>query len=246
MSSRSPQYSVAVTRLDDPDLVAREYSTVERLSLRRLDSTGWLNNYEPIVTLLRAIAEVTPDRVLDAGCGDGQIAALVSAREVVCVDQSEAAVKAVRARGLQAEQAEIAELPFDDDRFDLVMCNWTLYHLPDLDGGLAEIVRVLRPGGRFVGCYNRERHLHELWAAVEYESAEDAFNAGNGGDALARHFPSVERRDTDGEVMWESPAALGAYLDAFAEMIGPLTAPAGPYPFRASRRNCVFVADQTC
>ena len=33
------------------------------------------------------------------------------------------------------------------------------------------------------------------------------------------------------------------FLDAFAEMLGPLSAPAGPYPFRATRRNCVLVAD---
>jgi hypothetical protein len=52
------------------DLVAREYATTERLSMRRLDRTGWLHGEdEPWVVALRALAEVRPTRVLDAGCG---------------------------------------------------------------------------------------------------------------------------------------------------------------------------------
>jgi len=198
---------------------------------------------EPIETVLRAIAEVRPARVLDAGCGSGGIAALLTAPEVVCVDQSAAAVEATSQRGLDALQADIEELPFADGSFDVVMSNWTLYHLPDLGRGVREIARVLRPGGRFVGAYNRAGHLEELWQAIGHKWPLDTFDGESGTDVLRGHFSIVERRDTGGEVLWESRQALAAYLDAYSEMVGPLTAPDGPYPFRASRRNCVFVAD---
>lgn len=230
--------------LDDPDLVAREYASLDRLERRRLDRTAWLRRGdEPIATVLSSIAEGRPRDVLDAGCGNGRTAALISAPRVVCVDLSTAAVEAARSRGLEALQADIEELPFEDASFDVVMSNWTLYHLPDLDRGLGEIARVLRPGGRLVGAYNRAGHLEELWRAVGHQWPPDTFDGENGGDVLRRHFKSVERRDTDGEVLWETRDVLAAYLDAFSELVGrPLTAPDRRYPFRASRRNCVFVA----
>jgi SAM-dependent methyltransferase len=192
--------------------------------------------------LLSAVAAARPQRVLDAGCGDGSIAALVAAPEVVCVDQSEASVAAARARGLDAGVADIAQLPFPSSSFDVVMSNWTLYHLADVDGGLREIARVLRPGGRFVGAYNHPDHLAELWQAVSQVWPSVSFDAHTGEQALRRHFQVVERHDTDGAVLWEDADAVAAYLDAYREITGPLTPPPGPYPFRASRRNCVFVA----
>jgi SAM-dependent methyltransferase len=167
---------------------------------------------------------------------------LVTAPEVVCIDQSQAAVEASQELGLEALQGNLQQLPFDDASFDVVMCNWVLYHVPDLDRALREIARVLAPAGRFVGVYNRPGHLAELWAAIGFEWPAETFNGENGRSALQRHFSFVERRDTGGEVQWESIDALAAYLDAFSEMVGPLQPPAGPYPFHASRRNCVFVA----
>jgi SAM-dependent methyltransferase len=227
-------------RIDDPDLVAREYSTVERLARRRLDRTGWLRGFEPVATMLAAVAEARPRRVLDAGCGTGEIAELVSAQTVVCVDLSPAAVEAARSRGLDARLADVQALPFGDGEFDIVLGNWMLYHVPDLELGLAEIARVLRPGGRFVGCYNRDCHLGELWSLVH-----PPFTRGDDlQEPLGRSFTRVETRDTDGEVTWLAREDLQEYLDTYVELAGPLTAPAGPYPFAATRRNRVWVAER--
>ena len=48
--------------------------------------------------------------------------------------------------------------------FDTVVAAWMLYHVPDLDRGLAEIARVLTPGGRLVAVTNSELHLEEARA----------------------------------------------------------------------------------
>jgi SAM-dependent methyltransferase len=210
--------------------------------MRRLDATAIVDDDEPLATLRAAVQEALPTSVLDAGSGDGEIASIVAGPNVICVDRSAAAVEAARSRGLEAHGAAMEELPFPDESFDVVMSNWTLYHLADLDRGLAEIARVLRPGGRFVGAYNRDGHLEELWAAVRYEPPQASFDGEHGAGALRRHFASVERRDTDGTVEWPTREALQTYLDAYAELAGALVAPADAYPFRASRRNCIFVA----
>ena len=46
-------------------------------------------------------------------------------------------------------RATAQALPFADESFDVVSCRGALHNFPDLDGALAEIARVLRPGGRF-------------------------------------------------------------------------------------------------
>jgi ubiquinone/menaquinone biosynthesis C-methylase UbiE len=50
-------------------------------------------------------------------------------------------------------------LPYADSSFDLVCCSWVLEHLPDSTRGLAEVVRVLTIGGRFVFLAPNAHHL---------------------------------------------------------------------------------------
>lgn len=226
--------------LSDADMLAREYSTSDRLESRRHDMTGWLRGDEAWSEALAAIAEAHPRSVLDAGCGDGLFARQVAAPTVIGADASEAMVERARSRGIDARRGRIESLPFADGAFDVVVCNWVLYHLADLETGVAELARVLRPGGRFVGIYNRDGHMEELWSRIRPEEAEgDDYS-----DVLGGHFARVEERDTEAYTLWETSADLQAFLDAFVEMLGPLEAPAGPYPFKVTRRNRVYVAEK--
>ena len=229
--------------IDDPDLVRREYSTLDRFHDRRLDRTGWIRGLDEFDGLMEAVAEVRPRRVLDAGAGNGDYAAVIAAPEVVCVDQSEASVEACRARGLDAQVADIAALPFADGEFDVVICNHVLYHLPNRDKGIAELARVLKPGGRFVGIYNFKDHLAEVFDRVA-PGVDDVFDCETGAQELVRRFSRVECRPTEGSVVWLAREDLQRYLDAYSEMLGPLTAPEEPYPFIARRHNCVLIADK--
>ena len=103
--------------LRDQGLVSREYATLERLQMRRLDRTGWLSGGDdPWLLALAAIAEKHPRRVLDAGCGAGAFATLIAAPEVTCIDSSPAAVAEAEERGLHALVADIQQLPFADGR----------------------------------------------------------------------------------------------------------------------------------
>jgi len=234
-----------VKKLSDRDLVAHEYGTIDRLAMRRLDRTAWMGGEdEPWLHALTAIAEVRPTRILDAGCGTGDFAALLTAPDVRCIDLSPAAVDAARAKGLRADVADIQNLPFPDGSFDVAVANWVLYHVHDRARAIAELARVLTPTGRFVGCYNARGHLQELWSRVAVAASADDFSADNGPAALQRSFRQVQVREAHGQVLWETRERLQTYLDAYHQLYGSLTAPAAPYPFRATRRNVVLVADR--
>jgi SAM-dependent methyltransferase len=220
-------------------MLAREYATSERLERRRTHVTGWLQGEEAWDEALAAIAETRPRRVLDAGCGDGLFTRVIAAPEVVGIDSAPAMVTRARERGVDARAGDIQDLQFDDGEFDVVVCNWTLYHLRDADRGVGEIARVLRPGGRFVGIYNREHHMEELWSRVR-----PGWNAADDYDSvLSRHFSRLEARDTTAYTLWETRDDLQAYLDAYVEMMGPMRAPDRPYPFKTTRLNRIYVAE---
>lgn len=98
-------------------------------------------------------------RVLDIGCGPGQVALLIAERidgtEVVGIDlarhmlevaQQRRAGSAVEAR-VSFELADAKGLPYPDNAFDTVCSNTILHHIPDPRPFLAEAGRVLKPGG---------------------------------------------------------------------------------------------------
>lgn len=96
--------------------------------------------------------------ILDAGCGDG-IDLVNQARraeaEVVGVELSDGGCRASVERSLvfpaaHVVQADLCQLPFDDNGFDFVYSYGVLHHLPAPKEGLHELVRVLKPGARVV------------------------------------------------------------------------------------------------
>ncbi len=97
-------------------------------------------------------------RVLDIGAGEGQISRLLSAAgsEVVAIDPTWAqiVVAAERAGGPVFAQAAAAALPFPDDAFDAAVACLVFEHIVDVDEAIAEVARVLRPGGRFAFFLN--------------------------------------------------------------------------------------------
>ena len=113
-------------------------------------------------------------KVLDVGCGAGSVAkAVKQARpdlEVVGCDVSKAALAIATAspQGVEFRAAQAERLPFEDGEFDFVWIFDVLEHVEDPDGSLAEIRRILRPGGAFY-CFklpNRHSYLERIAKAA--------------------------------------------------------------------------------
>jgi SAM-dependent methyltransferase len=98
--------------------------------------------------------------VLDIGCGEGQISRLAAAvpgvRRVVGVDPTAAQVRvgAERGAGVAYGRAGAAALPFPDSSFDTAVACLVFEHIDDVDRAVAEVGRVLAPGGRFLFFLN--------------------------------------------------------------------------------------------
>jgi demethylmenaquinone methyltransferase/2-methoxy-6-polyprenyl-1,4-benzoquinol methylase len=102
---------------------------------------------------LAAAAVVRPgDRVLDAACGTGDLA--IAARDaggkVTGLDFSERMLERARRKSSQIDwvQGDALALPFEDGAFDAATIGFGIRNVDDLDAGLRELARVVRPGGR--------------------------------------------------------------------------------------------------
>lgn len=231
-----------MTSLNDPAAVEQEYEDESRLAVR---ASAWEHSTGPNpVTLAReAVAEVKPRRVLEVGPGRGETAEWIAREtgaDVVAVDQSERMVELTRARGVEAQIGDAQELPFDDASFDCALAAWMLYHVPDINRGVAELARILRPGGRLVAVTNSQRHAQELRALVGAPS-RSTFTAENGEEILLRHFAAVERRDAVGYVVLEPDDAI-AYLNASQTLGSGGAEPVVEAPLRVTRAQAIFVA----
>ncbi|HVF74939.1 MAG TPA: class I SAM-dependent methyltransferase [Acidimicrobiales bacterium] len=116
--------------------------------------------YEEQILPMAAAHLAGTTRVLDVGTGEGQIARLAvnraDATTVVGVDPTWAQIATAkqRAHGPDYARAGAAQLPFAAQSFDAVVACLVFEHIDDVDQAIAEVARVLQPGGRFLFFLN--------------------------------------------------------------------------------------------
>ena len=161
---------------------------------------------------LTAEAVVRPgDRVLDACCGTGDLAlaARRAGGDVVGVDFSERMLERARRKApeLRWVAGDVLALPFADATFDAVTVGFGVRNVEDLEAGLRELERVLRPGGR-LGCLEitRPRGVMRPFFRLWFDGIVPLAGTALPGGAAYTYLPASVRR-------FPRPEDLGAAME---------------------------------
>lgn len=199
---------------------------------------------------LVATAELQPgERVLDLACGTGVVARAAAARvspsgTVTGVDVNPDMLATARraaadvAPGIEWDEADAADLPFDDDCFDVALCQEALQFFTDRRAVLAELRRVVVAGGRIACSVLRSLDHNPVYARFASALGEYAgpraehmmaspFALGDAatlrGDARAVGLTDVEIRIAIGEERFPSVAEFVRREAASSPLAGPLS-----------------------
>ncbi|MGI9004873.1 MAG: class I SAM-dependent methyltransferase [Streptosporangiaceae bacterium] len=165
----------------DYDSFAEAYSDLNEGSL--------LNAYYERPATLALAGDVAGRRILDAGCGSGPLSSALRDQGAIVtgLDSSAGMLELARRRLGDCADLHLADLgrplPFPDGAFDDVIASLVLHYLEDWTAPLAELRRVLRPGGRLIASVDHPLQGHPLvrpgtdyWATYEYSVEATAPN----------------------------------------------------------------------
>jgi ubiquinone/menaquinone biosynthesis C-methylase UbiE len=182
----SGQLGIAAWQLDQDSAAAYEAYLVARFFGR------WAKR-------LVAHADITPGAsVLDAGCGTGIVARTAAHAvpdiEAVGLDLNDGMLAEARRQDSHGqvawESGSLAAMPFDDGRFDVVLSQQVLQFVPERDKALAEMYRVLIPGGRLLIALLRDISFHSSYEALA--AVLDRHAGREAGDMMRSPFAGPE------------------------------------------------------
>ena len=141
--------------------------------------------------VLEWLAAQPGERILDLGCGDGHLTERIAASgaSVVGLDASPQMAAAARARGIAVEEGSAEAMPFLEQSFDAVFSNAALHWVRGQEAMLAEVRRVLRPGGRFVAEMGGQGNIAAIRVALMAVLARHGFD---GREDNVNYYPTPE------------------------------------------------------
>lgn len=223
------------------DVLDDQYAGTGRLTARQ--SLWQLRTGPALHTVVLDRARLDgAETVVDIGCGNGTYLAELRRRghtgTVVGLDRSAGMARHAR-QWAATTVADVQALPFGDDTADVVLCLHMLYHVPDLHTAVAELRRVLRPGGTAMITTNGPRHAveaKELLAAAARQVSGPVvdptwdirrFDPSIARAVLGAAFDEVDVHETGDTMRVRDPAAIVDYVSSWPpESVGLSDGPA--------------------
>lgn len=189
----------------------------EHFEAAAADEENFPSTIDPRIYHVQLILEYFGDlngkRVLDVGCGKGRFARVLAERHpgasIVGFDLAEAMLRCVPA-GVQACGGSMTALPFPAGAFDCAYATESLEHAVDIEGAVAELCRVVRPGGRIAIIDKNARQ----WGRLKTPEWEKWFGRKELEKLLSKHCRRVSSRPIS---YWEDVAPDGLFLAWMAE-----------------------------
>ena len=170
--------------------------------------------------------------LLELGCGPGylwkeNVLRIPAGWRVTLSDLSSGMLDAawrnlvVTGRAFQFKEIDAQSIPFDGETFDAVIANHMLYHVPDRPRAIAEIKRVLKPGGLLVATTLGKTHMQEMTEWMRRTSADKniepfslPFSLENGLDQLTPFFSTVRLERYEDHLQVTDVEPIIAYLSS--------------------------------
>jgi ubiquinone/menaquinone biosynthesis C-methylase UbiE len=214
-----------VDEIADPEFVRRQYHTTGNLNARQALHDRFSASDVTWHDWTFSALCVTPHcRVLDIGCGTGQLWSRgrfgkASNFALFLADNSAAMLSQARGAVEHAHfvRATANDLPFEDNAFDKLVASHMLYHVPEVDAAVREFHRILRRSGQLFVATNGRKHLHQLWAmlaehGVQAPQAWHRFDFESGADLLSRYFLDVKTHRFEDHLVITEVEPLVDYL----------------------------------
>jgi 2-polyprenyl-3-methyl-5-hydroxy-6-metoxy-1,4-benzoquinol methylase len=214
------------------DSLEEQYKNSSKLNTRINIHEKYSENKQDWHLWLFEQLSISPNsRILEIGCGDGTFwlknrERINSTWNITLSDYSEgmieSAQKNLAGMPIHYRQMNIEDIPYHDNRFDVIIANHMLYHVPNRKKALKEVQRVLKDEGTFYSSTIGIDHMKEFGELLqrfnpnlEYPSArEHALNFGieNGSDQLSAYFSEIVFKGFPGGLNITDEIAIVDYL----------------------------------
>lgn len=200
-----------MNKINDSSVVKQQYKNATNLNTRITIHSKYSTNKMGFGNWIISKYEIKDGmRILELGCGTGDMwkehmELLENVSGIVLSDFSSGMLQTAKEllgekKYITYEVIDIQNIPYASDSFDIVIANMMLYHVPDLNKGLAEVRRVLKQDGSFYCATYGENGIVEYVSNLlkDYHvegKLNKNFTLQNGKEILSKHFQSVVRYD---------------------------------------------------
>lgn len=192
-------------RINDSDYVKEQYQKHDNLSTRISIHDKYSTNKMGLSNWYFSIYQINSRmKILELGCGTGSMwlehkDVMAVCEQVVLSDLSAGMLETAQKKigdveNVTYEVIDIQNIPYEDNYFDIVIANYMLYHVPDIQKAISEVSRVLKPGGSFYAGTTGENGIMETIVKIlEMDLVfENPFSLENGRKKIEPYFQTVE------------------------------------------------------